>query len=164
MSVHYNLHLTRVEPEVVVAGKTRDVFSATWFAGLSQRLVDGRTLCKRCDYDGTESSSKHRQEQRETAREFDCQDDSSERGANDGSKESGHTNDRKVLRCRIEIRNKMRPHRKEKSSGLGTHSEHRRKETSGRACRVRDGTKKKVEEKTIAKCSDVKSAVKNILG
>ena len=80
------------------------------------------------------------------------------------AKKAAIPNDRKVLRCRIEIRNKMRPHRKEKSSGLGTNSEHGRKETSGRACRVRDGTKKKVEEKTIANCSDVKSAVKNILG
>jgi len=49
------------------------------------------TLCKRCDYDGTESSCKHRQKQRETAREFDCQDDSREGCANDGSKESGYT-------------------------------------------------------------------------
>lgn len=86
------------------------------------------------------------------------------RGANDGGKESGHTNDHKVLRCRIEIRYEMCPYRKEKSSGLGTHSEHRCKETSGRSCRVRDGTKRKVEEKAIAKCSEIKAAVKSALG
>jgi len=66
--------------------------------GFPPRFVDGRTFGERCYGDGTECTSKHRQEKRKAAGEFDGEDNAGERSANDGSKEGGNPDDGKSFK------------------------------------------------------------------